>query len=448
MVNFIKSIYYYLPDNLKYGSRYKPTLRLLSESANWSQEQMLAYQITKMKDLLEYAYENVPYYTRIFTENQFHPDDFHTMDDLETIPFLTKTIVREQGDKLLSKKANKKHLCKNSTSGSTGEPAVFFCDLRETLCLEEAFVMNAWERIGYNRKGKMAVFRGNKITVDSGNNKYWVFSAPTHKTIYSIYDLSRENVEFYYNNLISEQTQWIHAFPSAIVNFCIMAKQMGLQPIESVKGIFLSSEIVYDHQADILQSMFVNAKLSYLYGHTEMACFAASCSESLYYHFQSEYGYTEFIPVGEDNYEIVATGFNNHAMPIIRYRTGDLIRKKDLCTCSCHSPYPVVKSIGGRSQNSIITKSGHRIVETAFIASVHSSIFDKIDKMQFEQYIDRSCVMRVKPQNQLTYAEQQEILNVVSERLNNDIDLKLEIVDDIPLSSNGKNKLIIQHIKD
>ena len=377
MVNILKHLYYYLPEDLKYGYRYKQTLRLLSESANWSEEKMLAYQMSKIKELLKYAYENVPYYARIFEENDFFPDNFQSIDDLTAIPFLTKTIVRERGEELISKKANKKHLIHNSTSGSTGEPAVFLCDLRETLSIEEAFVMNAWKRIGYERKGKMAVFRGNKITTDPDANVYWTFNVPTHKTIYSIYDLSPSTVTFYYENIIREQTQWIHAFPSAIVNFCIMIRQQGLLPIESVKGIFLSSETVYEQQADILQSVFVNAKLSYLYGHTEMACFAASCSESLYYHFQSEYGYTEFIPIDEENYEIVATGFNNHAMPIIRYRTGDVIRKEDFCTCRCHSPYPVVKNIGGRSQNTIVTKSGHRIVETAFIAAVHSSEFHK-----------------------------------------------------------------------
>lgn len=446
MQKILKELYYYLPDSIKYGYRYKQTLRLLSESVNWSQEKMQAYQTEKVKEMLQFANENVPYYTQLFKESHFSPEDFHALDDMKKIPYLTKSIVREQGEKLLSKKAKRRFLIRNSTSGSTGEPAVFLCDLRETHCLEQAFVMNAWKRIGFERNGKMAVFRGEKTITDSSANIYWRHSIPTHKTIYSIYDLSPSTVKYYYDNLIKEQTQWIHAFPSAIVSFCAMAKQQGLLPIESIKGVFLSSEIVYEHQEDIIRSFFANAKLNYLYGHTEMACFAASCSHSLNYHFQSEYGYTEFIPIDEDNYEIVATGFNNHVMPIIRYRTGDLIRKEDLCTCSCHSPYPVVKMIGGRSQNSIITKSGHKIVETAFIAAVHSSAFDKIDKMQFEQYADGTCVMRVKPQSSLSDLEQQEILKIVRERLNNDIDLEMEVVKDIPISSNGKNKLIIQHI--
>ena len=447
-MNVLKWLYYYVPKSIKYGIKYKPTLNLLKKSRNWNKEQMQAYQLRKLKEILKYAYENVPYYKKVFDEVSFSPADFHSPDDLSAVPFLTKAIVREQQDKLLSKKAKKCRLVHQFTSGSTGEPAVFFCDKRETICLEEAFVMNAWQQIGYNGKGKMAVFRGNKIITNPSSHIFWSFNAPTHKTLYSLYDLNASNISYYYDNLIKEKTKWIHAFPSGIVRFCALAKQKGLPPITGVAGIMLSSEIIYDQQADLIRSMFVNAQLSYLYGHTEMACFAASCCKSLNYHFHSEYGFTEFIPIDSDTYEIVATGFNNHAMPIIRYRTGDVIRKSDICECTCHSPYPVVKCIGGRGQNSIITKSGTRIVETAFVAAVHTSAFDKIDKMQFEQFTDGRCVMRVKPLVQLSDVEKREILRVVTDRLNNDIDLQLEITTDIPLTNSGKNKLIIQHIKD
>ena len=39
---------------------------------------------------LYYAFENVPYYRKIFDERRFNPEDIKSLNDLEELAYLTK----------------------------------------------------------------------------------------------------------------------------------------------------------------------------------------------------------------------------------------------------------------------------------------------------------------------------------------------------------------------
>ncbi|MDD2474026.1 MAG: phenylacetate--CoA ligase family protein, partial [Methanoculleus sp.] len=68
---------------------YRKTYSLLRRSQRWSREELTAYQIQTLSRLLDHAYENVPYYRRVFQERNLVPGDIQTLDDLALLPFLT-----------------------------------------------------------------------------------------------------------------------------------------------------------------------------------------------------------------------------------------------------------------------------------------------------------------------------------------------------------------------
>lgn len=81
------------------------------------------------------------------------------------------------------------------------------------------------------------------------------------------------------------------------------------------------------------------------YGHSEYQILAGECEYSNKLHVYPQYGYTELIPTGKkhingkDIFEIVATGFNNYYMPILRYRTQDYATLADNQKCKCGRNY-------------------------------------------------------------------------------------------------------------
>ena len=91
------------------------------------------YQLYKIKEILAGAFENVPYYRRQWKMIGFHPDDIQSFKDIETIPILTKQVLREKSDQLLSKNAIHSKLFTSGTGGTTDSPIIIKYDKKRLL---------------------------------------------------------------------------------------------------------------------------------------------------------------------------------------------------------------------------------------------------------------------------------------------------------------------------
>ena len=95
-----------------------------------SRDELLAMQRDKLLRLVEYAYQFVPYYRRVFKEVGFQPGDLdQDLTQLGKLPILTKAIIRENyQDLLTTEPERRRRMSELATSGSTGEPLVFMQD--------------------------------------------------------------------------------------------------------------------------------------------------------------------------------------------------------------------------------------------------------------------------------------------------------------------------------
>ena len=79
----------------------------------------------RIRRLVEHAYDNVPYYRRLFDQAGVQPRHIRTAADLKRIPVSSKSDLRNAppGD-LLARGVNAERLISHVTGGSTGEPFV------------------------------------------------------------------------------------------------------------------------------------------------------------------------------------------------------------------------------------------------------------------------------------------------------------------------------------
>ena len=91
----IKYIYGAIPARFRYSTVFWDTYNFLQESQWWSREKLEEYQMQQLSKLLHHAYENVPYYQRVFDERGLKPKDIQNFDDLKKLPYLTKEIIHE-----------------------------------------------------------------------------------------------------------------------------------------------------------------------------------------------------------------------------------------------------------------------------------------------------------------------------------------------------------------
>ena len=122
----MRSILYPTADILR-GTKFVSSYRFLMKSQWWDEDKITDLQNEKIRKLINHAYHSVPYYHKLFKENNLKPDDIKDRHDLKKIPPLTKSVLRKYGtNELLSIDIPDRRKKLGRTGGSTGEPLRFY----------------------------------------------------------------------------------------------------------------------------------------------------------------------------------------------------------------------------------------------------------------------------------------------------------------------------------
>lgn len=417
----------YFPLELIYGAEYKRWTTWLKESETWSKERIATFQIEKLKETFHIAYAYTPYYHRLFDECGFNPDEFRYFDQIKKIPFLTKQLIQENIDSMVNINLNKKSLLYYTTGGSTGLPMGMYKNNSDKV-KEAAFINYIWRETGYLYHARMAVLRGAYYG-DRG-----LFVREGNRLLVSTYDMKEENLPAIYQGIADFRPEFLHVYPSAINMLGEYMIRNGLKPIPSIKCIYTASENLYPCQRENIEKAF-QCKVFDFYGHTEHACMAKQDTGG--YVTLWQYGFTELWY--EDMAEIVATTYDNTAMPLIRYRTMDLVKNPVEA-----EGWISFSDIEGRMQDFILTASGKKISIAA--VNMHDGVFDHVKQFQFYQDDIKRCVLRIVRETGYGGTDEIRIRKRIGEKLGQDIDLELEYVDEIPRTKAGKYKFMDQRL--
>lgn len=446
----IRYVYSLIPPRIRYGRVFWETYNFLQESQWWSKERLEDYQMQQLNKLLKHAYENVPYYRRVFDERGLKPEDIHDFDDLKKLPYLTKEIIRENLPNLVARNYPKSKLHYATTGGSTGIPLGFYQEKGVSGAKERAFMLTQWKRVGFKIGDRCVILRGN-VVKSANKSKFWEYDPVNKNLVLSSYHMNDVTLPMYIQKIREFKPDFIQAYPSVITILARFMKENSTSPFPSVKAILCGSENLYPWQRELLEGAFQCRVYSW-YGHTEIAALAGECEKSTYYHVFPEYGYVELInkdgePVRDDNEmgEIVATGLNNFAMPFIRYRTMDLaVPAND--KCECRRNYPLLKRVEGRLQELVVTKDKRFITLTALIFAQHFEAFSRVKEMQLIQEKEGELVVRIVKSPQYSNVDQQEILSKMQRAVGGGLEINFDYVDHIPRTQSGKYKFLIQKL--
>jgi len=307
---------------------FRKTYKFLKKSQWWSKEQLEEYQLEQLSKLLNHAYENVPYYRRVFDERGLKPGDIKDLNDLQKLPLLTKELVRENLDDLKARNYSDDKFEAVRSSGSTGEPAVFYYEKGISHAIEWAFMKTQWDRVGYHFRDKCVILRGH--VVDSARQeKFWETALFRRWLVMSSFHLRDDTLPNYIEKIRKFRPKFIQAYPSTITIIAKFMKKNNIDSFPTVKAILCGSENLYPWQRELLEEVF-QCKVYSWYGMSEHVVLAGGCEFDSHYHLFPEYGIAELIdvdgnPVTKENLgEIVGTCLHNYIFPLIRYRTNDI----------------------------------------------------------------------------------------------------------------------------
>jgi phenylacetate-CoA ligase len=448
IISFAGSLYGLIPERMRYGKEYVYQVRFLNKSQYWNEQQMLNYQNECLQSLITHAYENVPFYRAQFQSIGIHPDDIVSVDDLKKIPITDKKTVRDNLKSFLAKNFSSSVYIPVHTGGSTGVPLSLYYQKGRTWPRERAFMDRQFKWVGYHyAHDRTVILRGN--VPKNG----WFEYDPTRKAlILSSYLLTRSNATSYLEKIKQYQPVSIQAYPSVIALLSSYLQDTKSFRIPSLKVILCGSEKINPNQRELIEQVFGCRTYSW-YGQSECVCLAGECELNKVYHIYPEYGLTEVLDENGSEVsqpgqigEIVATGFNNYLMPLIRYRTGDLAVKSD-AKCKCGRPYPLLKKIEGRTQEIIFTKDGEQIALNPIVFGIHGEIWRNIHAVQFIQNTPGDlvvCVVKSSniPAQKLIYS----LRECLNERSGNRFKFNISFVDQLQRNKNGKAPFLIQNL--
>lgn len=446
--NALLSAFSWRLNRQRFGGRFPEYRTLLEQSQWWDPSRMRAWQAERLRRLLAHAYENVPYYRDAFRRHGYDPARFQGLEDLEKLPVLSRDIVKHRGNELIARGA-KGALTEGHTSGTTGSPITIFYD-EDTVAMNYAVMdrQYRWAGLRLDADGdRVAVLRGNVIVpLEQKRPPYWRRNRALNQLICSSFHLSPENLGAYLAALREFRPAVLDGYPSSLF---VMAKLLlNRDERMPLKAAITSSETLYDFQREAIEAAFECRVFDY-YAAAERVIFSVECDHHTGHHLCEEYGITELLddanrPVAPGAEGVmVGTSLHNFGMPLIRYRTTDRAARR-MRACGCGRPLPMMEDVTTKAEDVLRLRDGRLISP-----SVLTHPFKPLDSIEGSQLVQTDLdrlLVRIVPGGAFSPADRDHLVRELKARLGDDMRIDIELVEELPRTSRGKFKWVVNQV--
>ena len=435
------SLYARKLEKLYYAPGYEEHRQWLQSWRSWSLADILSWQSQQLQYIVQVAATRVPYYRQRWQhmgwQNVSSPADLHIL------PRLDKQEIRQNEESFLVEGVNPQSLWVERTSGSTGTSLRIhwpMAMLPKWWAMMEVTTRNVG---GVAQEMPRAMMGGRPIVPgNTRSRRYWRFNSRWRQLYLSSYHISKETAPAYAGAIRAYGSQWITGYPSAIGALAEGALDAGVPPVPLRSAIVSGDTLTSNMRSGIEQ--FFQCKCFDSYGQCEGVCMAMECPYGRM-HVVSSVGILEILredgspcAPGEIG-EIVATGLMNDAMPLVRYRLGDVAAWDEERHCPCGNVEPIIRSIEGRMDDYLITEDGRKIgrlsTATKRSPSIHSS--------QIVQDRPGHAYLLVRPSNGYQTKHSNAVRDDIVERIGK-FDIDIVEVAEIPKTDQGKTRLVVR----
>lgn len=419
------------------------------------QGQMQALQRHRLKELLVHSYLHVPYYREALSAAAVI-DSTCTIDlkNFNRIPLLDKETLLSRFEDLKSDDLHLRNWYENASGGSTGNPVKMVQDDRYldwVLAVKMLFDLWTHHRMS---EGKVVLW-GSERDLFFGRETFrkrlrsWL----DNELYLNAAKMTPSQMATYVTQINSFKPAQILAYVESIHELSKFIERKGLH-VHSPRAIMTSAGTLYEPIRETIERVFESPVFN-RYGSREAGDISCECSCHNGLHVAAPVHYVEILRPdasqarsGEAG-EIVVTVLTNYAMPLIRYRIGDMGVLADE-SCPCGRSWPLLKEVIGRVSDNFLTKEGAQVYGAFF--SVFFFFQDWIKKFQLiqEDYdfirvlivprgsISSAAIMHAKETNSIT-----EKIRVL---MGPDCKVKYEYVVEIPTTASGKYRYTVSKV--
>jgi phenylacetate-CoA ligase len=325
MLNYLKAYLLY-PAAERYLKRnIRSKLLALRRESQLSNSERSQRRQGQLHAILTTAKSYVPYYRDLFAQISFDPDSIlKSTDYLQELPLLTKEILREQGTRMLSEKHLGGLLHERHTNGSTGLITKVWYD-QDALDWTAAVNLFASEISGRKQSD-------TEVHLSSQFSDKIPFKSQLVEQV-KCWSLNRVNVHtqtFDDRGLakLLRDLKWarpysIQGHPSSLYFLAIYAKNIDARARGIFRAFESTGESLDASKVRLIEDTF-GCRVFNRYGNAEFGVVAHSQTDFNRLEVLDSIILPESHSLGNGLEELVLTGLTNHAMPLIRYKTGDV----------------------------------------------------------------------------------------------------------------------------
>ncbi len=431
----------------RYGKKFDKVYEEFNSNQYLTYSELEEYQFIKLRELIQHAYETVPFYNSRFKKHGIKVSDFNCIDDLNKISILTKDDINQNFNDLKSTSVTERHFRKGHTSGTTGTPLNILYDIH-TCVVHHVADRRQKEWAGMKWGEKYASLQGRVICPPTQNKPpFWRYNWINKQLFLSSFHLKKEYLQSYVNKLQSEKIMYLEGYPSTVYTLAsfILATNQRLP----LKAVLTSSETLFEWQRVAIEEAFC-CNIFDFYGMAERVIYASECKEHCGHHLNMDYGITEFLdsnlsPVSAGiQGKIYATSLHNFAFPLIRYETNDTCYlKEEKCLCGCS--FPLMGEVATKNE-SIITLPDGRWISPSVLTHPFKPMINIVESQIIQKNLDNIEIKIVK-KHSYTKDDEALLLRGLRLRLGNDIKISVSYVNNIPRTKSGKFKWVVSNIK-
>jgi phenylacetate-CoA ligase len=410
------------------------------EAAAWREKRR-----SKLARTLAIAGRNVPYYRDRFREVGLSADEHTPEAALHELPLLSKETVRAEGDRLIHAAADRSRLFANASGGSTGTPLRFYQDAsyRALSVALDAFVREWWGVRPHDRTA--SIWGADRDLHEMPLRErlhHWRFGT----RFLNAFRMTEKDLTAFATMLRSWRPPYLMGYASALEAFARHVGDRGLG--HRFRAIRSTAEMLRPQQRRLIEDALGSPVYDF-YGSREVNNLAAECREEKRLHLISTWRIVEIVddeglPVsaGEVGH-IAVTDLSNEAMPFIRYLNGDAARAAaDPCPCGRASP--VIEDLLGRTSDLIRATSGELVHGEYFTHLFYGC--ESISAFQIRQTSLREIVLSYVATGRAPEDDLERIVGAIRERLGDDVAVRVERCEEIPVTPSGKRRFTISDL--
>ena len=376
---------------------YRAGFLFRSAAERWSHDRIREWQLIRLREVVRHAYATTEFYRERLDAIGFDPREDFDFADYARIPVLERETVRESGQALLSSSVPADQRLEDSTGGSTGTPTRLWKGPVERGWAEGG-AEYYMRRIGLPPGSRTAFLWGHHL--DPVTRATWRDRLYDHVHAARWYDcfrLEREVLMRYHHDLERWKPRGMIAYASALAALAEVVESLDGEPTYPRGAFVTGAEKLHAHQREVIERAF-GRPVHERYGSRDAGLMGFQLSPRETLDFTVDWSSVLVEPDapvdGADGgggvAGVLVTKLRADAMPMLRYRVGDLARFPTGARPG--APSLVLHEVVGRDMDRVWLPDG-RWMHPAVVPHMMKDF--PVQDFQLHQAADYSVVVRI-----------------------------------------------------